>query len=364
VIARKDDEMTMRRFAAPAALALFLSLGLTACSDDDAANTEASTEPQARIQIERLGDVAAPAGGTAAADVKPLNDATLSAELASTVKSVAADVGASVSRGDLLVQLDDADARLALAQANAQVAAADAAFAQAEADKQRAEDLHPKHFISDDALSAARTAHARAKAEVAVRRAARDVAARQLEKTRIAAPFDAVVVQRTAQVGATVVPGTPLLRVIDRSTPDVQARLDPAQARQLADATSVWIDIGADRYPLSLTDLAAVVDPASRTRVARLSFDGNVPAPGSNGELHWRAAGFEIPADLLVQRDGRLGIFVAEDGKAQWREVPGAQAGRPAQADLPGDLMVITVGQQSLQDGQALPSAKAVAEAD
>lgn len=354
----------MRSNARVATLLLLLALGLTACSGADD-ESGATTEPDSpRVVVEPLSAVAARAGGSAAADVVPLNDSTLSAEMAATVRAVHADVGRRVQRGDDLIELDPTDYRLALSQADAQVAAAQAAANQADARLVRARDLHGRKFVSDDDLGVAVTQAEAANAELRIRRSARDITARQLEKTRVVAPFDAVVVQRMAQVGNAVAAGTPLLRLIDLGKPQVEVRLQPDQASQLAAATTITLHLQNQRFALQVLHVADAADPGSRTRVARLGFVDAAPQPGLSGTLHWSQPGFEIASSLLVQRGNGLGLFTVTDARAKWIALPGASSGRAVMADLPADLPVVTFGQQSLQDGDSVVAGDERAAAD
>ena len=342
---------------------LLLALGslLSGCSEDKAA-TPASTLADAgpRVVVEALSDVAARAGGSAAADVVPLNDSTLSAELSAKVLEVHADAGTSVKRGERLIELDPADFRLALSQADAQIGAAKAAATQADGRLARARELHGKHYVSDDELSDAVTRAEAAKADLRVRQAARAVAARQLEKATVLAPFDGVVVTRMAQVGNTVAAGTPLMRLIDLATPHVEVRLQPEQAADLASADAITIELSGQSYPLAVVQVAEATDPGSRTRMARLTFIDQAAQPGLSGTLHWKQQGFEVPTSLLVQRDGKLGLFTEQDGKAHWIAIAGASAGRAVMADLAADLPIVTHGQQSLQEGDPIAKTSTV----
>ena len=360
----KENKMTLRRFAAPTALALLISLGLTACSDDGAEETVSKVDDGPRYVVQPLSEVAARAGGSAAADVVPQNDSTLSAELAATVRSIDADVGDRVAKGAVLLTLVPTDYRLELNPVDAQVAAAKAASEQADARLARARDLHGKRFVSDDDLSAAITNAEAAAADLRIRQAARAVAARQLDKASINSPFDGVVVQRMAQVGAAVAPGAPLMRLIDLAQPQVEARLQPAQAVALSGASNITLNVGDQRYPLVVAQVAAAADPGSRTRVARLDFTAEHPEPGLSGTLSWTQRGFELSSSLLVQRDGGFGLFSVRDGKAQWIPVPGAEAGRSSMVDLPADLPVVTYGQQSLKDGDAVVTGRKPVQAE
>lgn len=119
----------------------------------------------------------------------------------------------TVSRGDVLVRLDDTDARLALASAQARLAAAEADLQKAEIDLRRRAALGSSGSVSQDELTAARNAVNVASANLRMARAARDQARVDLERTVIRAPVDGVISRRQVQVGQRVQPGAMLMVV-------------------------------------------------------------------------------------------------------------------------------------------------------
>ncbi|WP_455216774.1 hypothetical protein, partial [Kaarinaea lacus] len=95
-------------------------------------------------------------------------------------------------------------------------------------------------------------------------------------------------------------------------------------------------------------------DSKSRTREARLLFTENPALPGSAGELVWEQPSASLPADLLVKRNGKLGVFVLNDGQAKFVPLAGAEAGRPAIVNLAPATEIITQGRFRLQDGDSV----------
>jgi RND family efflux transporter MFP subunit len=332
---------------------LFAAAGLwlAGCGREEA--PEAPQDPRPMVAARALQDFAARAGGAAAADVVARNDSTLTSEVAARVARIGADTGARVEAGRVLVELDAADYRLALTQAQAQAAAARARAEQARARLVRARRLNIDKYVSDDELAALEAETEGAQAEARVRDAGRSVAERELSKTRIRAPFDGVVLERMAQVGAAVAPGAPLLRIVDMASPEVEARLQPEQATELERAGEALLEAGGREWALRLLRVAGAVDATSRTRVVRLAFTGEAPAPGSSGTLRWTSTGgWRIPSDMLVRRGEAYGVFVVDDGRARFVPLPGAQPGRGAETTLPGSARVVIEGHQALQDGQ------------
>jgi len=317
------------------------------------ASEPVAAAPSATLETRLLGELAAPASPPLAASVVPRHDSTLAAEIAAVVASIEVDVGERVERGSLLLQLDARDTTLQRDQAQAQRRAAAARAELASLRRERGETLAPQGHLSADELLALRSADAAAAADLALADAALALARRQLEKTALRAPFSGEVLARHAQVGAMASPGQPLLRLVGTER-EVEVAL-PTQLAAAFEAGSGYVfHDGGRTYPLALARLGGVVDPGARTRVARLRFVAEAAPPGSSGTLHWTSPGFSVPAELLVQRDGRLGVFLVDAGSARFHALPEALPGRAATVALPGDTRIVTRGQQALQEGMAV----------
>lgn len=307
-----------------------------------------------RVSTRPFAEVAQPEQGSAAASVLSPNDSVLSAELSAPLARVLAEVGTQVKKGQLLLELDGTDYRLAQAQAEAQLASAKASEELARQRFERAQQLREKQFVADDEVLAQKTQLQAAQAQALVADATRRVAARNYEKRRIIAPFDGVVTERMAQVGQLATPGVPLLRIVDLAPVEVEARVQAADAESLRKAGSWQFVSQGRRWPLKLQRLSPVIDAAARTQVARLSFvDAAAPA-GSSGSLRWQGAATLLPATLLVKRGDALGAFVIENDKARFVPAPGAQEGRPFVLALPKTAQLVVAGQQGLNDGDAV----------
>ncbi len=306
------------------------------------------------VDVRPLLEVALPNRGTAPASVIAPNDSRIAAEVTAKVARVHAEVGGTVKAGQLLLELDAADYRLALTQADAQVAAARARVALAEQRQQQALTLRKKQFVSDDAVLDLKTGVQAAEADLEVARAQRAIAARNVEKCRIVAPFAGVMLERQAQVGATAMPGAALLRLVDLAPPEIEAQVQATQADELPLATEIVFENQGKPYPVRLLRLSPVVDVAARTRVARLAFIDRAAPAGSSGTLRWSTSGVLLPPELMVKRNQDLGAFVVENGHARFVPAPAAQEGRPFPVALPPETPVVVRGQQGLTDGQSV----------
>jgi hypothetical protein len=107
-----------------------------------------------------------------------------------------------------------------------------------------------------------------------------------------------------------------------------------------------------------------VIDTVSRTREARLTFQGVAAIPGTPGRVSWSGRVAQIPSDFLVRRDGALGVFVLEGERARFAALPEAQEGRPAPNTLPAGTLLIDEGRQRLGDGDIVRPSSSGAPGD
>src|SRR4029077_7575183 len=153
--------------------------------------------------------------------------AVVAAEIDGAVAAVNVVDSQQVKHGDVLILIDDTDARLALRQAEADLARARAQVASATADLersgvdlQRRQALVASGSVSGDELtkvingaSNARASLSGARAAVAMAEARVDKAKVDLGRTVIRSPIDGVIARREVQLGQRVQPSTPLLDV-------------------------------------------------------------------------------------------------------------------------------------------------------
>ncbi len=294
---------------------------------------------------------------TAPAQVVARNQSRLSAEVSGTVVRWTADVGATVRRGDVLVQIDPKDLELAVQRAEAGLAAAQSRLQLSEVQLSRAQALVDQGFFSQEALTQRETEVALLQAEVRSTHTQLESARRQLAKTTLRAPFNGTVVQRTVQLGESVSPGTALLTLAETGASEVQASIPPSEVDSLRrSVSSVFQPHGsATGQTLQLLRISAAVETGSRTQIVRLGLgpSSNLP-PGSSGLLVWNDPEPHIPASLIVRRGSQLGVFVHSEGVVRFVALEGAQEGRATPTSLAADTTIVVRGQAALTDGQRI----------
>jgi membrane fusion protein, multidrug efflux system len=191
------------------------------------------------------------------------DDAYTAAEVAVVTAQIDGPVAAvnvvdsqQVKRGDVLIVIDDTDARLAqrqaeadLARARAQVASATSDLERSGIDLQRRQALVASGSVSGDELtkvingaSNARASLNAARAAVALAQARLDKAKVDLGRTVIRSPIDGVVARREVQLGQRVQPSTPLLDVVPVSEMYVNANFKEVQLKKVRPGQSVELE--------------------------------------------------------------------------------------------------------------------------
>ncbi|HET9298801.1 MAG TPA: efflux RND transporter periplasmic adaptor subunit [Candidatus Polarisedimenticolaceae bacterium] len=293
--------------------------------------------------------------------VTPRRRATVAAKVTGRVERIDADEGMTVTAGQVLAQLDDADARRRLAAVEAARAVAAASLkdlevrlANAEREQVRALELERAGFGSAQAADAARTDVLSLKARLAlagdqVRAADADVAiARQdVDNTVVRAPFDGVIVSKDAQRGEMVSPvsagggftRTGIATVVDMSSLEIEvdvneayiARVKPGQRVQATlDAYPDW------PIPASVRTVIPSADRQKATVKVRISFDALDPkilpdmgvkvaflgeTPPAGAPARARVA---VPTAAIREREGARHVFVVRDGRVERRAVTAA----------------------------------------
>ena len=351
-----NKAFTMRRTFAPIRL---VALALPMLSMALALPTTATAQSSVAVKTALFKDIASYPEQNVPAQVVAANQVLIAAQISGVVQTWRVDAGARVNRGTTLAQLDPRDMSLVLAQAQAAQKAAQARLDLAKQQLARAKELVKQGFYSSEALNQRETEVALLDADLSARTAAVASAKHTLTKTNITAPFNAVVVQRMAQVGNTVAPGTPLFELVDTAPPEITTDLSVAQANSLKRATDIrWATPGQTAtQSVALLRVIATVDSRTRNQTARLKFTRygkTAPLPGANGSLRWKDSQPHLSPSALVRRGAHMGFFTIADGRAVFNPLPNAQESRPAPIDLAPETAIIIQGQAQLQDGQAV----------
>jgi RND family efflux transporter MFP subunit len=324
-------------------------------NNNNKANANTAGNSAKTIEADTLQAIAIYPEYKAPATVITLNDSQISSELAAVVDNIAVEVGQLVKKGDLLVSLRKKDFQLALQREQAALDTLRVKIEFADYQLQRAQKLEKQKAVSEELLKQRETDLAVLLSENQSHLLALKQAKRNLEKCDLRAPFDAVINEKLVGLGELANPGTPLLRIIDAQQREVTAELQSYQLASLRSASTLIFKNRSETYPLQLRSVLPVVDARKRTQEVRLTFSDDKALVGTSGELVWKNTQAHVPAEMLVQRNGQLGIFIVNGNNlAKFMVIDDAAEGRPVQVDFSLNTKIVTKGRFRLQDGDAV----------
>jgi RND family efflux transporter MFP subunit len=288
--------------------------------------------------------------------LRPRAQVLVVAEVQARLLKVLRDEGSRVAAGERLALLDDTDYRLSNERARAALAVAEANRAHAVAEKERADNLLKTGGITDKDHLQAQVALQVADAQVAQVKAEAAIAAQQLARTEIKAPFAGRVARRMADPGAMLATGNPIFTFVDDAVLEFRASVPSADYGKAKVGASVDVAVDALGGRVVKGELARVTPLVEeRTR----SFEVTVQVPGERdlvGGLFARATVQvgEVKGALVVppqslQRDGasphEAQAYVVKDGKAERKTltlgVEAADAIQVTKGLSAGDVLVV-----------------------
>jgi len=215
----------------------------------------------------------------------------------------------------------------------------------------QAETLSAQQTLPEEQVQEKRSQLAVLRGDLAAHGASIEITDRQIAHCTVSAPFPGVVTARLIAVGQFASQGTALVRLLDITRPEVSAQVPSRETDALRQAKLLLFDHDGKHYPLSLRAVLPTIHTETGTQEARLDFTERHSDPGAAGRLIWQEGVPHVPAEYLVQRDGQLGVFIMNEGKAHFHALPGSQSGRPAAISLPPETQLIVTGQFGLSEG-------------
>jgi multidrug efflux pump subunit AcrA (membrane-fusion protein) len=370
---------------------------------------DVTTAPAIMRELPRFFEATGSLTGDQQTDVAP--------SVAGKVTVIGVDLGSYVKRGQMIVRLDDVDAKLRVQQAQSQVEQAKAALRQAEekagirpgqtfdpnkvpevanarvalelAEKnlRRAEKLIESGDVSrssydqqraqrdqlkeayDSAVSLARqnfAAVGTARANVANAESQLALAQRNLSYALVFSPIDGYVSERTADLGEYVSPSAKVATIV-RINP-LRVRIDiPEQAipavkvgQSVSVTTSAWPD---RNFSGRIARISPNVTPTSRTLTVEAEIENGSGAlkPGQFATVRILQSRAEpavlVPFRAVRTESGVSRVFVIKDGRAQERLVQLGQTEGDLveiKGGIAADEKVATSNIEQLSDGMAV----------
>lgn len=272
----------------------------------------------------------------------------VTSKVSNTVTAVRFADGQRVEKGQVLIELD-------AAQARADLAAAEAASAESASQVKRSRELIASRVISDSQFEQLEATMKANDARVAAARS-------RVDDTVIRAPFSGRVGLRRVSVGSLVNPGTTITTLDDLSVIKVDFSVPENFLAGLREGLKVSATAAAfpgRDFIGTVTGVDSRIDPVSRSVTVRAAVPNVDLALKPGMFLNVTLARDEhealmVPEAALVPEQSRQFLFVVEGGRATRREVRigGRQPGRvEIVSGLKAGDQVIVEGTQKVREG-------------
>jgi RND family efflux transporter MFP subunit len=280
---------------------------------------ELSVRDIARIEARPLA-VTLPVTGS----LMPLSQATVKSKVSGIVLSTAVQEGMDVKAGQVIAQLDPAEARARVAQQQALLAEAQARLALARKNMSNSASLLKQNFIAQNAYDTSANAVDLAQAAVDSARAQLDLARIALADTTIHAPLSGVVSKRLAQAGEKLAPDSPVFAIVDLKhlTLDAQVPASDIPRIQVGQDVQFRVD-GFDGR--NFAGKVARINPATETGSRAMIVYVDVANPEGLLRAGMFAKGTIVteksaphpllPIGAVRQDNGRDVVYRVDDGK-------------------------------------------------
>ena len=334
-------------------------------------STSASAVELSGVQIIKVAPSSIEDFYEATGTVKAKTTTQVSANMMGRIVSFPVAEGDTVTRGQVIVEIDNSEskaqmlraqgvlkeARASLIEVARSAESAAAGVRVAESNKRLAEvtfgrykELFERKSASAQEFDEAQSRFSSAKAELEraraneqailsknrqinarIEQAEAEIANARVSQgySRIAAPVSGIVVKKFAESGATATPGTPLLSIEDSSQYRLEASVDESRSQSIrvGNRVNVRIDaIGEGEFLGSVSEILPTADPASRSYIVKIDLPAHPQLrTGVYGLARFPVAQKEaitIPSNALTQQGQMTGVFVVgSDGIAHFRIV-------------------------------------------
>lgn len=361
---KRTPSTTARVAAALAALAAGLLAADCGRPDANLAETAREATPLA-VTIVKVGMARDGSALALPARVEASEEVTLTARVAGTVTRFPVREGGGFRAGDALATFDAPEARAALAAAEAAHAAAKGRRELAARQEARMDSLYAERVVALNELERAQDDRRAADAALAQAEAAR---AEWSASTRTPAPFDGVVIRHRVDEGALVSRGDPLVDIRSSAPTTIAAAVPEGDVDRLEKGGSFEYQVGdAGWRPASLVRVEGMIDPATRSKIARFRPVGRGERLEAGAYARVRLASVSpvtrveepamtVPRLAVVRRGALTGVYLVRDGRAALRWV---NLGRDAGSDVtvlagltPGDSVI--ADPSGVEDGRAI----------
>ena len=350
--------MEKRTFPALVIGALIL---LSGCSGSD----DAGTQQSIKVKTSVIKTTESSMSQAYSATIEEENGTALSFSVGGTIVKLVVNEGQSVSKGQLIATLDDTSLSNSYTSAKAGLDQAKDAY-------NRMKQLH-------DAGSLAEIKWIETETQLSQAEAAYEIARKNLNDTKLYAPYSGVISEKAAEVGQNVNAGTTVVKIVTARQLDAKIAVPETEiaSMTIGQAADITVQaLGGRTFRGAVREKGVVANASSRSYDVKIRVQ-DAPAdllPGMVASVVMENSGkagdgedkaisasggtIVIAADIVqLADDNRNFLWVVEDGKASRRFITIGEYtanGVTVVDGLASGDVVIVEGQQKVCDGTAV----------
>ena len=280
---------------------------------------------------------------------------TITAQTGGKILKIDTDIGMWVKKGELLVEMDGVDLpqQLEIAEANLKKADFEITASIAELQNQKAqksliqityqryERLKIQGYTSqseydkaktdlegiDAAIDATVSRIDATKASSVIAQKSIDAIKTKIDRLKVYSPIDGFVISKDAQIAQSVLPSTPIVKIVDPKTLWVEAKIDERISSAIKVAQSATITLRSQpnkSYKAVVKRVNSMSDAVTLEREIDVGFM-NTPKPfyiNEQAEVSIHIKTYtnvvKIPSKVVVQNGGKLGVWIVENSHAKF----------------------------------------------
>ena len=352
-------------------IGLLMALLLWGCGSKGSDPPGASSNPSSSVSDERKVEAIEVVPRTisytvsAVGSLKSLEDVTISPKKAGIIQKILVKEGDRVKKGQILVQLDDVDARLQVEMAEARVKEAEASLETDRNTLARYQKLFETKVIPQQTYDDIHLKVKLDEARLALAKAELNLAKQNLLDHQIVSPIEGIVHLKIAALGehVNVAPKDEILKIVQMDPLELEFAVPENLAGMIHIGSRIQFVVKAfsqEKLFAILRFISPTADPATRNvKMKALVQNPNLRLkPGFFAEVTVQTGGntaaLIIPESALFSQEGKFFTYAVQEGLAKRKEVETGVRFEGKVEILEGiqkGEWVITTGHEQLSDG-------------
>lgn len=275
------------------------------------------------------------------------------------------DLGTTVKKGDVLIQIDPIDVQQGATATKAQVLAAESQFKLAKDNLERFRELYNQKLMSKAEFDRYQTTYDAAEAQLRQAKAQYTVSSNQLNYCNLYADNNGVVAGIYAETGQVVAAGQPVVVLVSGSEREVEINVPENRLADFNNQPQLRVTFWALPNVMiegRVREISPMADPVTRTYKARISLvnppsvlklgmTATVTASGQSGQ-----SAISVPLAAIYQTDATPEVWVVSQGVVNLKPVKlgdyidGDQV-QVLEGIHNGDV-IVTAGAHKLREGE------------